>query len=248
MKILTWNVNGLRARWSEVSAIADELAPDLMCLQEIKAAPSQVPEPLTGLPGYHNHYHGGPGGYSGVSVHARRDRFAARPPVESPPFDVEHRIAVADLGELACASVYVPNGNKDFAAKIAFLESLAAWTAERDGKPLLVCGDLNVALTPADVCVKQRNPDTIGQRARERALMSAAIEGGALVDAVRWQWPDASDKFTWWPPWRDEKANNNGWRIDYVLLGGGLGERLARVEILDDRGTSDHAPVVVELA
>lgn len=247
MKILTWNVNGLRARWSEVCNLAAEVQPDLMCLQEIKASPAQVPEPLTGLPDYHNHWHGGPGGYSGVSLHALRSRFAGSPSLSSPDFDVEHRITCADLGELTCASVYVPNGNKDYQAKIDFLEAFAAWTRGRAGQPLVVCGDLNVALTPADVCEPQRNGDGIGQRPRERELLAAAIDGGRLVDAIRHEWPDADDRFTWWPPWRDEKAKNRGWRIDFVLLGGELGERIERVDILRTRGSSDHAPVVVEL-
>lgn len=246
MKIVTWNVNGLRARWDEVSALAGELAPDLLCLQEIKAAPAQVPEPLTGLPAYHSHWHGGPGGYSGVSVHARRDRFD-RFDVSSPPFDMEHRITCADLGSLICASIYVPNGNKDYRAKLAFLEALATWTEARAGEPLIICGDLNVALTAADVWAGQRNPDRIGQRPRERELLGAAIGGGELVDVIRERWPDADDRFTWWPPWRDEKAKNNGWRIDFVLVGGPLRDRVDRVEILRTRGSSDHAPVVVEL-
>lgn len=247
MKIVSWNVNGLRARWSEVGALAAEVEPDLMCLQEIKATATQVPEPLTGLPDYHNLWHGEPGGYSGVSVHARRARFARSPRLSAPGFDVEHRIAVAELGELGVASVYVPNGGKDYRAKLRFLDALARWTAERAGQPLVVAGDLNVALTAADVTETQRAANAIGQRAEERALLERAITGGALVDAVRWRWPDADDVFTWWPPWRDEKAKNRGWRIDFVLLGGGLERRVASVEILRHFGSSDHAPVLVEL-
>lgn len=246
MKILSWNVNGLRARWTEVTALAAEVRPELMCLQEIKATAAQVPEPLTGLPDYHNVWHGGPGGYSGVSVHARRDRFDD-PRVVSPDFDVEHRIAVAELAELEVASVYVPNGNKDYQAKLRFLEALAAWTAGRAGRPLIIAGDLNVALTSADVTERQRDSQTVGQRAEERQLLERAIAGGELVDAIRRRWPDADDVFTWWPPWRDEKAKNRGWRIDFVLLGGGLGDRVASVDIMKRRGSSDHAPVLVEL-
>jgi exodeoxyribonuclease-3 len=248
MKIVSWNVNGLRARWSEVSGLADELEPDILCLQEIKASPAQVPEPLTGLPAYHSHWHGGDGGYSGVSLHARRDRFGGRFAVSSPPFDMEHRITCADLGSLVVASVYVPNGNKDYNAKVGFLEAFAGWATEHRGRPLAICGDLNVALTAADVCERQRNSDSIGQRPRERELLDAAIAGGELTDAIRARWPDDDDRFTWWPPWRDEKARNQGWRIDFVLLGGGLGDRVERVDILRTRGSSDHAPVVVELA
>jgi len=86
MKVATWNVNGIRARFEDVTAWSEAEAPDVFCLQEIKAAPSQVPEPLTGLPRYHNHWHGGAGGYSGVSLHLRRDTVGAGT-IEVPDFE-----------------------------------------------------------------------------------------------------------------------------------------------------------------
>ncbi len=131
MLLVTWNVNGIRARWDELNRLVGEVNPDILCLQEIKATAAQVPEPLTGLPGYHSHYHGGPGGYSGVSVHVKRDLAAARPALEIPAFEFESRIAIAKTERFDIASTYVPNGGKDYSAKLRFLEGLAELCAGR---------------------------------------------------------------------------------------------------------------------
>src|SRR5262245_32854130 len=120
MKIATWNVNGIRARQDEVVAFAERERPDVLCLQEIKAAVDHIPKPVSTLPGYWCYWHGTKG-YSGVAVHVRQDWAPARPAFVHPAFDLETRIAVAEVdaaggGPLAIASVYVPNGGKDFAA------------------------------------------------------------------------------------------------------------------------------------
>src|SRR5690606_26949056 len=131
MLVATWNVNGIRARFGEVTAWSDRVAPDVFCLQEIKAAPSQIPEPLTGLPAYVSHWHGAATGYSGVSLHVKRGAFAETPRFEHPSFDEENRIAVVRLGDLVVASVYVHNGGKALEPKLRFLEALAHWAGER---------------------------------------------------------------------------------------------------------------------
>ena len=114
MKIATWNVNGIRARFDDVSAWADRERPDVFCLQEIKATPSQVPEPLTGLPDYWSFWHGGPGGYSGVSVHVRRDHHPTRPAFVVPDFDMEYRVAAVELdGDSVRVQVAGPEADID---------------------------------------------------------------------------------------------------------------------------------------
>lgn len=246
MKIATWNVNGIRARYDEVVAWAARETPDVFCLQEVKASQSQIPEPLTGLPDYWNHWHGGPGGYSGVSLHVRRGFWRERPAFSSPGFDVDHRVVEVALGDRVISSVYVPNGGKDFGQKLAFLRNMREWAAMRlaEKRQLVVCGDLNVTRTAADVHPKMKDETAIGQTQEERKLFDAMLACG-LRDVVRDLAPNDDTLFTWWPPWREEKAQNRGWRIDYVLASAGFSAR--SFQVLRDEGTSDHAPVCVTL-
>ena len=247
MKVATWNVNGLRARHAQLVEWVAWEKPDVLCLQEIKATHAQIPDPLTTLHEYWNYWHGGPKGYSGVSLHFRRDRFPESPSFTHPAFDNEFRIVDALAGDIRFASVYVPNGGKDFAAKLEFLRHFEVWTAERQalGEKLVVCGDLNVALTDADVHPSQVKAGIIGQRPDERALLRSAIAHG-LVDLVRATHADDPTLFTWWPPWRNQREKNVGWRIDFVLAAATLD--CASCLVRKDVVGSDHAPVVVEFA
>jgi exodeoxyribonuclease-3 len=246
MKIATWNVNGIRAREAQVLELVGRERPDVLCLQEIKAPPARVPAALCDLEGYWCLWHGATA-YSGVALHVRRDLLADRPAFVHPPFDVETRIATVDVGSLRLASVYVPNGGKDFAAKLAFLAAMERWAEETRaaGRTLVVAGDLNVARTDRDVHAKERKLGAIGQRPDERALLESVIAHG-LVDVGRALDPANDGLFTYWAPWRNLRQRNIGWRIDYVLASAALAARVRRCAVLADFGTSDHAPVVAE--
>lgn len=247
MRIATWNVNGIRAREAQFVEWMKRDRPDVVCLQEIKATPEQLGETLTMLPEYWSYWHGGPKGYSGVSLHARKDVFPTKPEFSHPAFDVECRVVQAKLdGGLVVASVYVPNGGKDFQAKMLFLEAMTAYAAgaRATGGSVVLCGDLNVARTEKDVTVKERNPQVIGQRPEERALIERILASG-FVDVGRALDPDNETLFTWWPPWRGMRQKNRGWRIDYVLASDDL--KATECKVLAEVGTSDHAPVVATL-
>src|SRR5215210_6614591 len=127
MKLATWNVNGIRKRHVELHEFLSTEQPDVMCLQEIKASPDQVPELLVSPHGYWCYWHGGRG-YSGVALLVRRALSDAKPVFSHPEFDLEQRIVVADLAAVRIASVYVPNGGKDYDAKLKFVEALADWS------------------------------------------------------------------------------------------------------------------------
>jgi exodeoxyribonuclease-3 len=247
VRVITWNVNGIRARFPEVVELCRREQPDVLCLQEIKATAAQVPEPLTGLPDYHSVWHGGPRGYSGVSLHVRRATCAIAPDCTPTAFDVEFRALELALGPVRILSVYVPNGNRDLPTKMTFLRALVAHAtaARAAGNQLVICGDLNVARTDMDVYEPMRNPRAIGQLGEERALLEAIIDGD-LVDLLRAFDPDNPGLFTWWPPWREERRKNHGWRLDYILASRSLAASSCRV--LADVGTSDHAPVAAEIA
>jgi len=248
MKVATWNVNGIRARASQVEQWLDQERPDVLCLQEIKATRDQVPLVLTGRDDYWTCWHGG-GGYSGVALLVHRDLAGATCEAVHPPFDFEHRVASVTRDDLEIVSVYVPNGGKDFAAKIQFLEALGDHVAERHraGQRVLICGDLNVALTDRDIHPKERKANGIGQRPDERGRLQQLIDLG-LDDVHRRLHPADDGLFTWWAPWRNMRQRNIGWRIDYVLASAALGATATSAECHREFGTSDHAPLVVGFA
>ena len=243
MKVATWNVNGIRAREAQLCDWIARDRPDVVCLQEIKARPDQVPDRCK-LADYHAFWHGS-GGYSGVSLHLRRELLET-PAFSHPEFDMETRIVQVALGNLVLASVYVPNGGKDYAAKIRFVTALAAWAKQvhKDGRELILCGDINIARADIDVHPKERKADVIGQRPEERELFESLL-GGNLVDVARVLDPDNPGLFTWWPPWRNMRQRNIGWRIDYILASRAIAERATSCTVLADVGTSDHAPLMM---
>jgi exodeoxyribonuclease-3 len=246
MKIATWNVNGIRARQSELQEWLDRERPDVVCLQEIKASTDQLPVWLCELEGYWCYWHGSKG-YSGVALHVSKAVSQDRPAFFHPPFDFENRIVQVTLPNVSVASVYVPNGGKDFPAKMRFLAELESYVsgARLGPTPIVVCGDLNIARTDADVHPKERKPKAIGQLPEERAQLERII-GHGLVDTGRALEPDNDQMFTWWAPWRDMKKRNIGWRLDYVLASQGLFARVKGATVQREVGTSDHAPVVAE--
>jgi exodeoxyribonuclease III len=221
-----------------------------VCLQEIKATSDQVPAALCEMEGYWCYWHGGKG-YSGVGLHISKAIAPSRPLFSHPAFDYEHRIVAAEvegLGGATVASTYVPNGGKDFPAKMKFLEALDGYArAFADaGRPLIVCGDLNVARTEMDVHPKERKPKAIGQLPEERALIERILTRD-LVDVGRAIDPTNDGLFTWWAPWRNMRQRNIGWRLDYVLASSALASRVASCPVEKEVGTSDHAPVVAML-
>jgi exodeoxyribonuclease-3 len=245
MKLLTWNVNGIRARQAQLQDLVAAEQPDVMCLQEIKASQDQIPGLLLAPEGYWCYWHGGPG-YSGVAIFVSCRLAGERPQFSHPAFDTEQRIVVVDVNSLKVASVYVPNGGKDYDAKIRFLGGLADWARETTaaGTALIVAGDLNVAREERDVHPKERKPNQIGTRPDERAELERLI-GAGLIDVGRTLDPDNDTLFTWWAPWRNLRQRNIGWRIDYVLASAPFGPAAQSATSMREFGTSDHAPVRV---
>src|SRR5688572_25390331 len=193
MKLATWNVNGIRARQAQLIDWLGAEKPDIVCLQEIKASQDQLTFELRDMEGYWSYWHGDKG-YSGVAILVAKSLAGVSPMCSHPGFDFEQRIACASIflpgppaREVMVASVYVPNGGKDFDAKMRFLHALESYVAdaERDGKPLIVCGDLNVALEERDIHPKLRKPHMIGATPEERALLARIISLGLVRSEER---------------------------------------------------------------
>jgi exodeoxyribonuclease-3 len=246
MKVGTWNVNGIRARQAQVQEWVARDRPDIVCLQEIKAVSDQIPVALCEMEGYWCYWHGAKG-YSGVALHVNKDRCPDRPAFAHPAFDYESRIVTVDIDGVTFASVYAPNGGKDFPAKMRFIEALDEFAADLQskGQTVVICGDLNIARADIDVHPKERKPRAIGQLPEERALLERILTRG-LVDTGRALEPENDQMFTWWAPWRNMRQRNIGWRLDYVLASGPLFERVRRCVVQREVGTSDHAPVLAE--
>jgi exodeoxyribonuclease-3 len=250
MKIATWNVNGIRARQGQLLDWLAAEKPDVVCLQEIKASLDQLPFELRDVEGYWSYWHGEKG-YSGVALLVAKSVVGMLPACSHPGFDFEQRIACATVpspaGDVMIASVYVPNGGKDFEAKMRFLEALDTFAADaaHDRRLVILCGDLNVARTERDIHPRERKPNQVGARPEERALIERII-GHGLVDVGRTLDPDNDNLFTWWAPWRNLKQRNIGWRIDYVLASQAVADRAKSSVVQREIGTSDHGPVVVQ--
>jgi len=247
MKVATWNVNGIRAREAQLCDWMDRDQPDIVCLQELKAERAQIPVSCH-REDYDIYWHG-LRAYSGVSLHVRKGLFDQPPEFSHPGFDMESRIVQARAGNLVIASVYVPNGGKDYPAKLAFFERLVEWAAQQhgEGREVILCGDINIARADIDVHPKERKEGVIGQRPEERELFSNLL-GSHFVDIGRQMAPDNDRLFSWWPPWRNMRQRNIGWRIDYILASTTLASRVTDCVVLADIGTSDHAPVLMTLA
>jgi exodeoxyribonuclease III len=244
MKIATWNVNGIRARQAQFCEWLERDRPDVVCLQELKAELSQIPDQCK-FDEYDVFWHC-MRAYSGVSLHIRKGAFGTAPAFSHPDFDMESRIVQAEFGKLVLASVYVPNGGKDYEAKLQFMLRLAGWARElhRQGRELVLCGDMNITHTDLDVHPRERKPGIIGQREEERDLFDKLL-GEHLVDVGRALDPDNPNLFTWWAPWRNLRQRNIGWRLDYILASPSIAARAEKCVVLAEVGTSDHAPVVM---
>jgi exodeoxyribonuclease-3 len=250
LKIATWNVNGIRARQGQLLEWLEREKPDVVCLQEIKASLDQLTFDLRDLEGYWGHWHGGKG-YSGVALLFAHSFAPVSPAIVHPVFDVEQRACAAIIGtpagDITFASIYVPNGGKDFPAKMQFLEGIEAWVAdaERTGTALIICGDLNVARSDMDIHPKERKPNQVGARPEERSIFEQILSHG-LVDVGRAMDPVNDNLFTWWAPWRNLRQRNIGWRIDYVLATSWVAAKARSITVQREVGTSDHGPLVAE--
>jgi exodeoxyribonuclease-3 len=246
VKVATWNVNGIRARQLQFCEWVEKEQPDVVCIQELKAEPHQIPPPCH-LDRYHAFFHGMKA-YSGVSLHIRK-QLIETPKFEHPAFDMESRIVQAEVDGTVFASVYVPNGNKNYPVKVEFMQRLAAWAKRLhdEGKKVVLCGDINITRTETDVHPAERKPGIIGQRPEERELF-AQLLGEHMVDVHRKLDPDNDRLFTWWAPWRNMRQRNIGWRLDYVLASHSLSAKAVSCTVQREFGTSDHGPVIAEFA
>lgn len=251
MKIVSYNVNGLRA--AQKKGFIDWLKaaqPDVLCLQETKAQPEQIDaEPYRQM-GYYLHWHSAQKkGYSGVALLCKRPPDHVEIGTGMEYMDREGRVIRGDWGNMSVMSVYVPSGTnperQDF--KMQFLADFQKYIRElkKERPNLIIGGDYNICHKAIDIHNPQQNKNSSGFLPEERAWVDGFLEEG-FVDSFREFCPDPH-QYSWWSYRANARANNKGWRIDYNMVSRSLQDQLQRALILPEAKHSDHCPVLVEV-
>jgi exodeoxyribonuclease-3 len=255
MRIVSWNVNGLRACVKKgFLEFLESSEADVVALQEVRAFPEQLEAQVRQPPGWFCHY--APAerpGYSGVAVFSRTPPTKVETSLGRDEFDVEGRYLCAHFGRLRVASVYFPKGsgkdrdNSRVGYKLAFYRAVFERVeALRRSGPVYVVGDYNTAHEAIDLARPKTNQKSSGFLPEEREEFSRWIEAG-WVDTFRAQHRDEGGHYTWWRQWGGARENNVGWRIDYVLATPSAAKRVADAFIWPSVTGSDHCPVGVDL-
>ena len=252
MKIITYNVNGIRSALNKGLAqwIAEE-QPDVLCIQETKAQPDQVPSEVFEELGYTAYYHSAQKkGYSGVAILTRRQPDRVVCGMDMPQYDAEGRFIRADFGDLSVVSVYHPSGTTGDlrqAFKMKWLADFQSYVAElsKTRRKLILCGDYNICHRPIDIHDPVRNATSSGFLPEEREWMSGFL-GSGFIDTFRVFHPEP-DQYTWWSYRFNARANNKGWRIDYCMASPEVEPMLRDARILPDVRHSDHCPALLEI-
>jgi exodeoxyribonuclease-3 len=254
VRIVTWNVNGLRSILSKtLISFVEEVNADILCLQETKVDNASVPD-LSCLPYEFRTFNGAVRrGYSGTAMFSRIRPLAidCQTAPESLLIPAEGRIIAADFKEFYLVNVYTPNAQGTL-ARLPLRKNL--WDPEframllslDEKKPLIVCGDLNVAHKPIDLAYPDANRGYAGYTDEEREGFDGHLRAG-FVDVFRHFHPSLTGAYSWWSYRSGARQRNIGWRIDYFLASSRLMKQVRSCEILPKIGGSDHAPVLLEL-
>ena len=249
MKLLSWNVNGLRACMGKgFPEFVQAEAPDCLCLQETKLQAGQID---LDLPGYHQFWnYAEKKGYSGTAIFPKREPLRVRYGMDIPRHDAEGRVITLEYPEHYLVTVYTPNsqdGLKRLDYRMdwedCFREFLCALDRE---KPVVVCGDMNVAHEEIDLKNPSTNHMNAGFTDEEREKMTQLLAAG-FTDSFRSLYPEVTGAYSWWSYRMQARSRNAGWRIDYFLLSDRLRGNLKDAFILNEVMGSDHCPVGVEL-
>lgn len=249
MKLISWNVNGLRAAMGKgfMDTFA-QLDADAFCLNETKLQPGQIE---LDLPGYHQYWNSAEKkGYSGVAVFTRQEPLSVRYGIGVDEFDHEGRVLTLEMPQFYLVSCYTPNSQEGLKrleyrmrwedAFLSYLKSL-----ERE-KPVVLCGDLNVAHQEIDIKNPKSNRMNAGFTDQEREKMTRLLNAG-FVDTFRALHPDETGAYSWWSYRFHARENNAGWRIDYFIVSESLREHVREAAIHPEIFGSDHCPVELVL-
>ena len=249
MKFISWNVNGLRAclqkGWQD---FFDRENADFFCLQETKLQEGQID---LELPGYQQFWcYAEKKGYSGTAIFAKQSPLSVSYGLGVPELDTEGRLITLEYPDFYLLTCYTPNAQRELARidhRLKWEEAFRQYLTKLDSKkPVILCGDLNVAHKEIDLKNPASNRGSAGFSDEERGAFSALLETG-FTDSFRHLNPDATGCYPWWSYMFKARQNNAGWRIDYFVVSDRLADRIAAAPIYSDVLGSDHCPVGLEL-
>lgn len=249
MKLITWNVNGLRAVLEKgFLDFMNSRNADMICLQETKMQPGQAQVPLDGYAEFWNSAL--KKGYSGTAIFTKTVPLTVSYDIEAEGHDQEGRVITAEYDDFFLVTAYSPNSQDKLARvdyRMAWEEAFRAYLLRLDQKkPVIVCGDLNVAHQEIDLKNPKANRGSAGFSDQEREQFSKLLDAG-FTDAFRHLYPEAEGIYTWWSYRFNARANNAGWRIDYFLVSDRIADRIQDVVIHTHVTGSDHCPVELHI-
>lgn len=252
MRILSWNVNGIRA--ADKKGLYDwfkKESPDILCLQEIKAQPEQVPIYLRNMPGYNIYWNPAEKkGYSGVVTFSKEKPTDIKDGFGIDKFDNEGRILITEFPSFVLFNIYFPNGKKNqerLDYKLDFYDTFLAYAdnLKAKGKNIIVCGDINTAHKEIDLARPKENEKISGFLPIERAWIDTFIDHG-YIDTFR-HYNKESNQYTWWDMKTRARERNIGWRIDYFFINKEFLPNLKKAFIMQDVTGSDHCPIEIDI-
>lgn len=249
MKLISWNVNGLRACMGKgfLDFVASE-QPDMLCLQETKMQQGQADVPLDGYREYWNSAE--KKGYSGVALFTKSEPLSVVLGLGIDEHDHEGRVITAEYEDFYLVTVYTPNSQDELKRldyRMTWEDAFRDYVCKLDEiKPVIICGDLNVAHKEIDLKNPKTNRKNAGFSDEERAKMTELLNAG-FADTFRRFYPDLEGAYSWWSYRFKAREKNAGWRIDYFLVSERFADRVKQAKILSDVFGSDHCPVLIEL-
>jgi len=249
MKLISWNVNGLRAVMKKnFYEFVNDTNPDILCIQETKMQEGQAD---VELPEYHKYWCSAEKkGYSGTLTLSKEEPLNVTCNMGVDKHDHEGRIVNCEYPGFYLVNVYVPNSQNELARldyRMEWEDDFLKYIKELEkNKPVIICGDMNVAHKEIDLKNPATNRRNAGFTDEEREKMSL-LQSSGLTDTFRFFYPEREGAYSWWSYRGNARANNTGWRIDYFLVSKALEDRLESADILTDVYGSDHCPVVLEI-
>jgi exodeoxyribonuclease III len=252
VRVLCWNVNGIRAidRKGFLAWFYQEI-PDILCLQEIKALPGDIPSSIENPEGYYAYWSAPQRkGYSGVATLSKEKPIEISTSLNNERFDIEGRVIISRYPQLTLFNVYFPNGKASVERlryKMDFYKTFLSFidTLQKKGEKLVVCGDFNTAHKEIDLARPRENKDISGFLPMERAWIDELIAHG-FVDIFRYFNKDPNN-YTWWSMRTRARERNTGWRIDYFFVSKNLLDSVIKASILSQVMGSDHCPIEIKL-